>query len=121
MEAVNDIFDYRTAGLHPDLHYNRERRRQHGLDEAAQMDGLNFFGVYLKIILPLIRPAPVAVAIFTFVWNWGALFGPLIYIDDVSKMPLDGTCPKVRLTVCSSQPKNRKICSTGMDLLPYMY
>lgn len=58
------------------------------LDEAAQIDGLNYFGIYRKIILPLIRPALVAVAIFTFVWNWGAFFGPLIYINDVDKMPL---------------------------------
>lgn len=58
------------------------------LDEAAQIDGLSYIGIYLKIILPLIRPALVAVAIFTFVWNWGAFFGPLIYINDVSKMPL---------------------------------
>jgi multiple sugar transport system permease protein len=58
------------------------------LDEAAQIDGLNYFGIYVYIILPLLRPALVAVAIFTFVWNWGAFFGPLIYINDVSKMPL---------------------------------
>lgn len=58
------------------------------LDEAAQIDGLNFFGIYVYIILPLIRPALVAVAIFTFVWNWGAFFGLLIYVNDVSKMPL---------------------------------
>lgn len=58
------------------------------LDEAAQIDGLNYFGIYTRIILPLIRPALVAVAIFTFVWNWGAFFGPLIYINDVKKMPL---------------------------------
>jgi len=58
------------------------------LDEAAQIDGLNYFGIYTRIIVPLIRPALVAVAIFTFVWNWGAFFGPLIYINDVNKMPL---------------------------------
>lgn len=58
------------------------------LDEAAQIDGLGFFGIYVRIILPLIRPALVAVAIFTFIWNWGAFFGPLIYINDVEKMPL---------------------------------
>jgi multiple sugar transport system permease protein len=58
------------------------------LDEAAQIDGMGYFGIYLRIILPLIRPALVAVGIFTFVWNWGAFFGPLIYINDVTKMPL---------------------------------
>lgn len=58
------------------------------LDEAAQIDGLGYFGIFYRIILPLIRPALVAVGIFTFVWNWGAFFGPLIYVNDVSKMPL---------------------------------
>lgn len=58
------------------------------LDEAAQIDGLNYFSIFLRIILPLIYPALAAVAIFTFVWNWGAFFGPLIYINDVAKMPL---------------------------------
>lgn len=58
------------------------------LDEAAQIDGLNYFGIYIRIILPLIQPALIAVAIFTFVWNWGAFFGPLIYVNEVEKMPL---------------------------------
>jgi len=58
------------------------------LDEAAQIDGLGYFGIYVQIILPLIRPALVAVGIFTFIWNWGAFFGPLIYVNDVNKMPL---------------------------------
>jgi multiple sugar transport system permease protein len=58
------------------------------LDEAAQLDGLSYFGIYLRIVLPLVYPALVAVAIFTFVWNWGAFFGPLIYINDIEKMPL---------------------------------
>jgi multiple sugar transport system permease protein len=58
------------------------------LDEAAQIDGLGFFGLYTRIIIPLIMPALIAVAIFTFVWNWGWFFGPLIYLNDVGKMPL---------------------------------
>jgi multiple sugar transport system permease protein len=58
------------------------------LDEAAQIDGLGYFGLYTRIIVPLIRPALIAVAIFTFVWNWGWFFGPLIYLNDVNKMPL---------------------------------
>lgn len=58
------------------------------LDEAAQIDGLNYFSIYARIIIPMIYPALAAVAIFTFVWNWGAFFGPLIYINDVEKMPL---------------------------------
>ncbi len=58
------------------------------LDEAAKIDGLNYFGIYTKIVLPLIKPVMVAVAIFTFNYNWGAFLEPLIYINDVVKMPL---------------------------------
>jgi len=58
------------------------------LDEAAKLDGLGFFGIYARIILPLLKPALVAIAIFTFTANWGWFMGPLIYINDVDKAPL---------------------------------
>jgi multiple sugar transport system permease protein len=58
------------------------------LDEAAQLDGLGYFGIYSRIILPLIKPALIAIAIFTFTWNWGWFMGPLIYINDFNKAPL---------------------------------
>lgn len=58
------------------------------LDEAAMLDGMGFFGIYSRIILPLIKPALIAIAIFTFTWNWGWFMGPLIYINDFNKAPL---------------------------------
>jgi len=58
------------------------------LDEAAKIDGLGFFGIYWKIILPLIKPTLFMVAILTFNYNWGAFIEPLIYINDIERMPL---------------------------------
>jgi multiple sugar transport system permease protein len=58
------------------------------LDEAAMLDGLGHFGIFSRIILPLMKPVLVAVAIFTFTFNWGYFFGPLIYINSEEKMPL---------------------------------
>lgn len=58
------------------------------LYEAAEMDGLNNFGIYRKIVLPLIMPALAAIAIFTFNHAWGDVMGPLIYISDSSKFTL---------------------------------
>jgi multiple sugar transport system permease protein len=58
------------------------------LDEAAELDGLGPFRIFAQIILPLMTPVLVAVAIFTFTFNWGYFFGPLIYINDQAKMPL---------------------------------
>ncbi|UCF91716.1 MAG: carbohydrate ABC transporter permease [Desulfobacterales bacterium] len=41
------------------------------LEEAAVIDGCNAFQVYLRVVLPLIRPGLAAAAIFTFriAWN----------------------------------------------------
>ena len=58
------------------------------LEEAARIDGCGFFGIYWRIILPLIRPALAAVAIFTFMGTWNEFMGPLIYINDQRLYPL---------------------------------
>lgn len=53
------------------------------LDEAAMLDGCSRLGVWWRIILPLSTPALIVVGIFTFLWNWKDLLGPLIYLDSV--------------------------------------
>lgn len=58
------------------------------LDEAAMLDGLGHFGIFRRMIMPLMTPVMVAVAIFTFTFNWGYFLGPLIYISSEEKMPL---------------------------------
>jgi ABC-type glycerol-3-phosphate transport system permease component len=55
------------------------------LDEAAFIDGCSKFDVYWRIILPLSKPGLTVVAIFTFLWHWQDLIGPLIYLDSLSK------------------------------------
>ncbi|MBI1881525.1 MAG: carbohydrate ABC transporter permease [Chloroflexi bacterium] len=51
------------------------------LDEAAKIEGASFFDIYWRIILPLIKPALAAVAIFVFLWNWNDFFYAVIYIN----------------------------------------
>jgi multiple sugar transport system permease protein len=58
------------------------------LDEAAQVDGLGYFGVYRKIILPMMWPILTAIAIFTLTHAWGDFMGPLIYLNAENQMPL---------------------------------
>ena len=54
------------------------------LDDAAAIDGESAFGVFFRIILPLMRPALVATAIFTFIWTYEDFFSPLVYLTDMS-------------------------------------
>ncbi|MGC8890886.1 MAG: carbohydrate ABC transporter permease [bacterium] len=55
------------------------------MDDAARIDGCNNFNIYLKIILPLAKPALGTVAIFSFMWQWNDFMGPLIYINSMDK------------------------------------
>ncbi len=43
------------------------------LEEAACIDGLNIYGIFVKIMLPLIRPAIATVSIFTYLSCWNEL------------------------------------------------
>ena len=52
------------------------------LDEAARVDGLSYFQIYWRIILPLSVPVLTVCAVFTFIWNWNNLLGPLLYLND---------------------------------------
>lgn len=54
------------------------------LDQAAKIDGCGPFQVFLRVILPLLRPALVTVAIFTFLWTYNDFFSQLIYISDAA-------------------------------------
>jgi ABC-type glycerol-3-phosphate transport system permease component len=55
------------------------------LDDAARVDGLNTFQIFWRIILPLSTPVLTVCAVFTFLWNWNNLLGPLIYLDSEDK------------------------------------
>ena len=56
----------------------------HELDEAARIDGCNFFQIYWHIILPLTRPVIAVQVVFIFLGTWGDLLGPLLYLDKTS-------------------------------------
>lgn len=55
------------------------------LEEAARIDGANTIQIFLKIILPLVRPALLAIGIFSFQGFWNDFLGPLIYLNDLGK------------------------------------
>ena len=52
------------------------------LDEAALIDGANPLQILWRIIVPLSRPALIAVAIFSALNSWNDFLGPLIYLND---------------------------------------
>ena len=51
------------------------------LSEAARIDGLNEFGIYSKIIMPLSKSVIGTLVILTSVYVWNDFLAPLIYIN----------------------------------------
>jgi multiple sugar transport system permease protein len=51
------------------------------LDQSAMIDGCVKFSIFLRIIFPLIKPALITSAIFSFYWRWDDFLGPLLYLN----------------------------------------
>jgi multiple sugar transport system permease protein len=58
------------------------------LSEAARIDGCSELAIFLRIILPLAKPALTVVALFTFMAAWNDFLGPLVYLQDPSQYTL---------------------------------
>ena len=48
--------------------------------DAARIDGAGEFSIFARIVLPLIRPALAALAIFVFLGSWNDFLRPLVYL-----------------------------------------
>ena len=50
--------------------------------DAAKVDGCSDLAVLLRVVIPMIRPAIAAVALFQFFYCWNDYFGPQIYTSE---------------------------------------
>lgn len=58
------------------------------LDEAAKIDGCSKYGIFIRIVVPLIVPALITCSIFSFYWRWDDFINPLIYLNNPEKYPV---------------------------------
>jgi multiple sugar transport system permease protein len=52
------------------------------LSESAIIDGAHHGHIFLRIMLPLCKPALITVLLFTFMGTWNDYFGPLIFLSN---------------------------------------
>ncbi len=57
-------------------------------DEAAQIDGAGALTIFMRIIVPLIKPVLLVVALFSFTGSWNDFLWPSIVFNDIEKMPI---------------------------------
>lgn len=58
------------------------------LEDAAKVDGMNPFHTFLRIMLPLSKPALITQGLLNFIAGYNDYLGPLIYINSPEKYTL---------------------------------
>lgn len=56
------------------------------LAEAARVDGMSWWGIFLRIYLPLSKPALIGAGFTLFLFQWGAYLWPLLIGTEPSKI-----------------------------------
>ncbi len=73
--------------------------------EAARIDGLNEYGIFARVALPLVKPGITTLVIFTFVNIWNDFMGPLIYLNSTELKTIQFRYPYVYF------PVRRRLCT----------
>ena len=60
------------------------------LEEAAIIDGCNVFQMFIKVVLPMVKPTLAVLAVFTFIGSWGEFLWPSIMLtkDSMYTLPV---------------------------------
>ena len=58
------------------------------LEEAAAIDGMNTYQIFLKVIIPLSKPIIATMCLFYMVTMWNEWFTPMLYLDSKDKWPV---------------------------------
>jgi len=53
--------------------------------DAARIDGATEFGIFWRIVVPIISPGLISMGLLTFMYSWNNYLGPLIYLKSPEK------------------------------------
>jgi ABC-type glycerol-3-phosphate transport system permease component len=91
------------------------------LDDAARIDGANWFQIFARVIMPLCKPPLTIIVVFTFMGGWNDLMGPLIYLNDPDKYTVAiGLAMFKSATMTTSTDWPALMAGSLMSILPAM-
>lgn len=88
------------------------------LFEAARIDGANAMQIFIRIILPLSRPALAVVAMFTIFATWKDFLWPLLVLTDSSKQPVSVGLYQLAIAASNGVPQNVLLAGFILAMLP---
>lgn len=86
------------------------------LEDAAVVDGAGRLGFFLRVLVPLSRPALTTVGILTFVFSWNNYLLPLVLLNTGSKFPLPLAVANFQSTY--SQDTAAVFAFTALSMVP---
>lgn len=51
------------------------------LVESGRLDGCGEFGIFIRIVLPCIKPAIITLCLLIFLWSWNSYMMPLVMVN----------------------------------------
>jgi putative aldouronate transport system permease protein len=73
------------------------------LHDAAQLDGLSYFGYFSRIVIPLSSAIIAVIGLYYFVGHWNDFFTGLIYIRNQDLLPLQNILQQILMANQSAQ------------------
>lgn len=89
-----------------------------GLLEAAEVDGCGWFRKYVRIILPLIKPALITLGLFSFIGSWNNYMGHLIYLSDESLTTIPLLIAGLKETHMTGAAWGRIMAASTLSIVP---
>lgn len=90
------------------------------LVEAAKIDGCSDFMVYLRIIMPVIKPALSSWAVLTMIARWNDFFWPLILLRNAKSYTLMVAISNLPVSDGMSTPWQTVMAGVAIAVLPLL-
>ena len=87
-------------------------------DEAALIDGASRWYIFLRIVMPLSKPALAAVGVFAFVFFWNDFLGPLIILSTPENFTLTRFLANFSVAYQRTTPWNLYMAAAIVIILP---
>lgn len=86
--------------------------------EAARIDGCSEFGIFMKVVVPIIKPALASWASLTVIARWNDFFWPLLFLRKSSKYTLMVSVSMLPTSDGLSTPWQVVLAGTTLVIIP---
>lgn len=91
------------------------------LDEAARIDGCNYFGIFIRVIAPLLKPILATIGILSFQASWNEYLMPSIFTMGIPEQtPLIAGIVALKTSGGAVSQWNLMFAGTSIAILPVL-